>query len=207
MKYLALLVFSAFLSAAYASTKAVTDKGDVVILHDDGTWSLEDQKNVEKKEISTNKKKFKKDGDATFKVKSSKNNSEFWINPKKWAFKKGADGEPSEYTFQLIGEDLYAMAINEQIQMDVENLANGALQNARAVAPDTKIIMQEYRDVNGKKVLHMQMEGTVQSIKFIYFGYYASDEKGSTQYLAYTAKNLASKYESEIYTFLNGFSL
>ena len=53
----------------------------------------------------------------------------------------------------------------------------------------------------------MEMKGTIQGIKFMYFGYYHSDDTGSTQFVAYTGSNLTSKYKSEIYDFLNGFVL
>ena len=49
----------------------------------------------------------------------------------------------------------------------------------------------------------MQMDGTIQGIKFSYFGYYYSDKSGSTQLLVYTASNLADKYKIEIENFLN----
>ena len=51
------------------------------------------------------------------------------------------------------------------------------------------------------------MDGTIQGIKFSYFGYYYSDKSGSTQLLAYTASNLADKYKIEIENFLNGLSI
>ena len=51
----------------------------------------------------------------------------------------------------------------------------------------------------------MEMKGTLQGINFMYLGYYYSDDAGSTQFIAYTASSLVSKYKSEIYNFLNGF--
>ena len=51
----------------------------------------------------------------------------------------------------------------------------------------------------------MEMKGTLQGIKFMYLGYYYSDDSGSTQFLAYTGSSLVGKYKSEINDFLNGF--
>ncbi len=115
--------------------------------------------------------------------------------------------ESAEYTFELKNGDLYAMAISEEIEMDVEELAKTALENAKGVAPDTKVIKKEYRTVNGNKVIYMEMVGTIQSIKFKYLGYYFSNASGSTQYLTYTGTNLEAKYKTEINNFLNGFSV
>jgi hypothetical protein len=88
--------------------------------------------------------------------------------------------------------------------MPIESLADTALTNARSAAPDAKMIMQEYRIVNGKKVICMEFKGTIKSVNFTYHGYYYSNSSGSTQLLTYTATNAVAKYESEMNDFLNG---
>jgi hypothetical protein len=72
------------------------------------------------------------------------------------------------------------------------------------VAPDIQIAKEEFRFVNGTKVLMMQMRGTFQGIKVVYFGYYLSNAAGSTQFLTYTAANLFDEYASEMEELLNG---
>jgi hypothetical protein len=131
----------------------------------------------------------------------------FWIDTKKWSFKKVDSNDPGEYEFRLKGKDLYGLVITEKIQLDLKNLSIIALENAKGAAPDTKIAHQEYRIVNGNKVLYLEMEGTMQGVKFSYLGYYFSDSSGSTQYLAYTGSNLVNQYRTEIENFLNGFSI
>jgi hypothetical protein len=64
--------------------------------------------------------------------------------------------------------------------------------------------MQEYRVVNGKKLIYMQINGTIKGINFTYNGYYYSNPSGSTQLVAYTAASAVRKYKSEINDFLNG---
>ncbi len=96
------------------------------------------------------------------------------------------------------------MVIAEGIQVEREALINLAISNARNAAPDVKVIEKEYRTVNGKKIIYMKMQGTIQSIKFTYLGYYYSDKTGSTQLLTYTASNLVEKYKPEIFDLLNG---
>ncbi len=193
---------------SYASKKAVTEEGDVVILKNDGTWVYENGKAEEAIEVPLNPNVFTKPSASKFKIKSSKTDANFWINPKAWKFEKNKNGEePSEYTFTLKGEDLYAMAITERLQMKLPDLINQALSNAQDVAPDTKIITQEYRMVNGHKVMFLHMEGTIQSVKFGYLGYYHSNDSGVTQYLTYTGANLVNGYRDEIFDFLNGFTV
>lgn len=191
-------------ATGYAGQEATTDTGEKVILNSDGTWVYADKAPKTSKKIEMNKKKFEKPGDSTFLVKSTRNNAACWINSAKWAFKKAKADAAAEYQFQLKGKDLYAMVITEGIEMPLESLADTALANARSAAPDAKMIMQEYRIVNGKKVIYMQINGTIQGINFTYHGYYYTNSSGSTQLIAYTATNAVAKYKPEIDNFLNG---
>ena len=98
------------------------------------------------------------------------------------------------------------MAINEAIKVPLESLADLALTNAQDAASDAQIIKQEYRVVNGKKVMFMQINGTAQNIKFSYLGYYYSDDSGTSQFVVFTGQNLVNKYKEEILNLLNGFT-
>lgn len=96
------------------------------------------------------------------------------------------------------------MLISEKIQIPIETLKGIAYENAKNAAPDIKIIKEEYRTVNSIKVLMMQMSGTIQGIKFIYFGYYYSNTNGTIQFITYTSENLFKTYFDDIELFLNG---
>ncbi len=208
MKIFIVLLLCAFSFSVIASKKAVTEEGDVVILNDDGTWEYEDGNASDYIELAVNPNVFSKNEKSNFTLKSTKTSATFSINPKKWEFKKNkGDHDSAEYTFKLKGNDLYGMAISEQLEIEIEELTKIAFENAKGAAPDAKIVKKEYRIVNGHKVIYMEIVGTIQSIKFKYLGYYYSDSSGSTQYLAYTGINLENKYKEEINNFLNGFSL
>ena len=182
---------------SYADQKAITDTGEEIFIYSDGTWKYINNKNV-----------FNKPDDSSFLVKSKKNKSAFWINTKKWSFSKNkSHDEDKEYDFRLKGKDLYGMAITEEIEVPLEILPDIALSNAQeaeGAGADIKILKREYRTVNGKKVLYMEMGGTMGGIKFTYLGYYYSDTYGTTQFIVFTATNLVDKYKSEINRFLNG---
>ena len=204
MKILLVIILLFLAATSYASQKAITDTGEEVILNSDGTWEYSDNAQKATKIIETKKNKFERSRDASFLVKSMRNNSVYWINTDKWFFRKAEDNPEAEYEFHLKGKDLYAMAITEGIEMPLETLADIALINAQRAAPNAKIVRQEYRVVNGKKVLYMEISGTIKNIKFYYLGYYYSDASGSTQFVTYTSANLVDKYKSEITDFLNG---
>lgn len=198
-----LLLLSGF--SLKAQVKAVTETGEEVLLYKDGTWKYLNGDVKSETEIQLNSEKFKKNKDATFLVKSNKTKVGVWLNPKEWSFSKSNENEPSEYQFQKKGSDLYAMLIAEQIEIPLETLKTVAFSNAQDVAPDVKITKEEYRIVNDLKVLYLEMRGTIKGMKFIYNGYYYSDESGTIQLLTYTSQNLFDTYQDNIFDFLNGF--
>ena len=204
MKKLFVTILLLLAATSYASQKAITDTGEEVILNSDGTWEYSDKAQKATKIIETNKINFERPRSSSFLLKSIKNNSAYWINTDKWSFKKAKDNTSAEYTFKLKGKDLYGMAINEGMEIPLESLGNIAVSNARKVAPDAKSVKKEFRIVNGNKVLYMEINGTIQGLKFTYLGYYYSDASGVTQFVTYTATNLVDKYKSEINNFLNG---
>lgn len=205
MKYWTMAAAALLSATVVAGQRAVTDAGEVVVLNEDGTWEYESGKSAHDLTIiPENEKAISRSDAQSFLVKSQRNPSAIWLDPKKWAFEKAGESEAMEYKFRLKNADLYGLVITEQIETGLEQLAEIALKNARGVAPDAKVIMQEYRTVNGRKVLAMQLAGTMQGIKFVYYGYYYSDASGSTQLVTYTASNLLSKYKGEAEMFLSG---
>lgn len=191
-------------ATCYASQEAITDTGEKVILNSDGTWVYSNNAPKPATRIGTNKKKFEKPNDSNFLLKSTKNNSAFWINTVKWSFMKKQDDAEAEYQFQLKGKDLYGLAITEGIEISPKSLVDLALGNFQSAAPGAKMVMQEYRVVNGKKVIYMETNVTLKDVDFTYCGYYYSNSSGTTQLVAYTATKVVAKYRSEINDFLNG---
>ena len=71
MRFFVLLLLSLPLNYIYAQQRAITDRGEQVVLYNDGTWKfLEGEAQVEK-EIPTNSKRFVKEENASFLLKSS----------------------------------------------------------------------------------------------------------------------------------------
>lgn len=201
-KLLICITALAFGLQAHSQIIAITQEGDEVLLHNDGTWNYTDA--GDKTEITVNTKKFKKDNASTFQIKSSNVDFGFWINPKEWNFKKGISNDDAEFELTLKDEDLYAMIITEKIEVPIESLGEIALENAKLAAPDIRVVQQEFRNVNGLDVLFMQMDGTTQGIKFSYYSYYFSNESGTVQFVTYTSQNLLNTYREKCEQLLNG---
>ncbi len=193
------------LQPAYTQINAVTETGDEVILYRDGTWKyLRDDAAAGDYEIPVSDKAYVKDNKSTFLVRSQKLNIGVWIDPKRWSFSKGTEDVPYEYQLQLKGGDLYAMLIAEKVQIPIGVLKGIAVDNARSAAPDIRVTREEYRQVNGVQVLMMQMVGTIQGMRFVYYGYYYSNAGGTIQFLAYTSENLQEEYLEDMELLLSG---
>ncbi len=205
-KHLLLLVFIANMGFLSAQKKAVTETGEEVILYPDGTW-----KSLEVKESATTRLDtlvVSKPTTSTFLVKGEKMDYGVWINSKKWTFKKNTKPDrDEEYNFQMMGEDAYMMVIPEKIEIPLAQLKELAFKNAQSAAPDVTIVHEDMRKVNGVLVSCMQMDGTIQGIKFTYFCYYYSGKIGSIQVMTYTSKDLFPRYKKEMENLLNGFVL
>jgi hypothetical protein len=203
-KSILVLISLFFVNFIQAQQTAVTETGEQVILFKDGTWKYQNEEKQIETEIPTNSIAFKKEAESTFLLKSNKVNVGFWLNPKMWTFKKGNEKDAAEYKLQLKAGDLYGMIISEKVEIPLETLKSIALNNGRKAAPDLKITKEEYRIVNGLKVLLLQMNGTMEGIKFSYYGYYFSNTNGTVQFVTYTSTNLIASYLPKIEVLLNG---
>ena len=188
-----------------AQVRAITENGEEVVLFENGKWEyVESGEVVDEEEIPMNPIKFTRPTTSTFLLKSTKFNVGTYLDSKKWSIEKGKGDDAYEYQLTLNQGDLYAMMITEQVEIPLDALKEIALENARDVAPDVYVVKEEYRTVNGLKVLVLQMNGTLSGIKFSYYGYYFSSEKGTIQFIGYTSQNLLSKYQKTIEDLLNG---
>jgi hypothetical protein len=200
-----LLIYLLSINIVSAQQKAVTEIGEEVILYEDGTWKYLNEDYLKNSEIPTNPKSFKKGENSSFLLKSNNVNVGFWLNPKIWSFKKAIQNPDAEFELQLKNGSLYAMVITEKVEIPLETLKSIALENGKNEAPDLKIVKEEYRIVNGAKVLLLEMNGTLQGIKFSYYGYYFSSTNGTVQFITYTSQKLLEEYRSKCESLLNGF--
>jgi hypothetical protein len=207
MRQTFLVLFGLFLTLPlFAQQKAVTENGEEVLLYADGTWQYASEKiDSAALQIAVNPYQFVKGDKSTFLLKSNKVPVGIWLDPKKWNFKKSTNNEFAEYDISSKNGDLYGMLIPEKIEIPLERLREVALGNGKKVSSDLRVVQEEYRTVNGLKVLMIQMDGTVSGIKLSYFGYYFSSEKGTVQLIMYTSQNLFNDYKKACEEFLNGF--
>ncbi len=204
-KFFFLVVFSSISMFTQAQTKAVTETGDEVMLFPNGTWRyVEEVKNNDSIPLSS--VQYSKPSDANFLLKSKITNCGVWLNAKKWNFEKST--EPAEYSFSLKENSSFgAMIITEQTGMEINSLRKFALENIQRVASKFNITKEEYRYVNGLKILMLQCEATVQGIDLTYFIYYYTDASSTIQFMGFSPKALHAKYKAAGEELLNGLVL
>ncbi|MBK7212313.1 MAG: hypothetical protein IPH88_03230 [Bacteroidales bacterium] len=196
------IILLGFLSLK-AQIRGVTEFGESIMLYDDGTWEYISD-SIETAEIPVNATPYFKSKASTFLYKSEKLNIGLYSDPAKWVLEEKNDADVAEFTFRMKNEDLYAMIINEKLDVSLENMREIALMNGRTVAPDLVLEAQEMRTVNGMQVLMLQMTGTIQGMKFKYYNYYYTSPEGATQFLTYCSENMFPTYKNDMEVLLNG---
>jgi hypothetical protein len=197
---LLVLIAAAFLFAgsvfAQESTTATTADGRKVQLNEDGTWKL--IKGAGAGGL------FKKPAESKTFVKAPKGNFGVWINEEKWTQKAAKEEGSNKITFTHKSGDAYAMLIGERVQLGFDALKKAAVENAKGVAPDIKIVSDERRTVNGKQLMCLKLTGTIQTIPFVYYGYYYGGTEGTLQAICYTSANVFDEFKPDFDDFLNG---
>ncbi|MBW3539190.1 MAG: hypothetical protein KY476_02875 [Planctomycetes bacterium] len=173
--------------------RAKTEDGKDAILEADGTWS----------DVG----KYTKDKNATLAYTGKRGTFAMYLVPDTWKKLDEVDNEDAEVEFDHKDGDVYAMIIAERIMVPLNTLKKIAFDNIRALDESAKIAFEEKRTVNGKNVLCLTIEATVEGIPFTYHNYYYSGDEGSFQVMTFTGRNLFKEYKPEMEAFLNGFEI
>lgn len=201
--FIILFLFSLASSSLYSQDiQATTSDGKAVLLKPNGTWVFaNDSTSLIPKSTAV----YSRSSAATnvFKTKSEK--IVFYYGPDKWS--QGNSDDPAKTTFNHKDGELFGSVIYERPQMSLDLLMQAAISNARKVSPSAEITSREYRVVNGKEMLCLQMSLKVQGTDFIFLGYYCSSAAGSIQVVTYTFANLFDNYQAEATAFMDGITI
>jgi hypothetical protein len=188
--------------------RARTQDGRTVILHADGTWKFYDDGTAQDPGAPDDSK-VKAPSRATKKVSDPKGLVDLWYAPDKWTAYPRPEKLSPDASFALIHKtkDAYALGIIERISMPLKTLKRIAVDNARNVAPDAEVVLEEEREINGNDAAIMGITGTIDGIPFRYHNFYWTGEKGSVQVITYTSQNLFEEYIDDLNDLLNGIEL
>jgi hypothetical protein len=192
------------------SLRAKTQDGRTVILHADGSWTfLKKEAPVPVAPDAPKDNRVNAPKRASKKVSDPRGLVELWYAPGKWTAYPKPERLSPDASFALIHKtkDAYALGIIERISMPLETLKKIAVDNAKNVAPDAEVVLDEERQINGSTASIMGITGTIDGIPFRYHSFYWTGEKGSVQVITYTSQNLFAEYHDDFNDLLSGIVL
>jgi len=139
---------------------------------------------------------------ATKQMKAPFGDFAIWYDPAKWQVKKSDSA--GELRFESANGEGYAKVFTEEKGVPTELLTKVALTNARQADPNAKLTAQEYRKVNGREVLMLQMEATIHEDPVHFYGYYYGGFSGTIQVVTMTRQSDFAKNVADLTDFLNG---
>jgi hypothetical protein len=153
---------------------------------------------------------YQKPASATKKITSYiAGNIDIYIDPKKWEFRRA--GDTIEYKIYRAGtERNYGILISEPAPTTFGTMRDAALKNAQKAAGDLKVVKEEFRKVNGHKVLFLEFTGFISGINFTYLNYYYTSDFGTVQFMTYGVTGMLEKDKQEkedMQDLLNGLSV
>ena len=175
--------------------RARTADGKDVVLRADGTWAY--------------LREYKKDKGATEVWTGKRGTYAVSLRPEVWRKQDKQRSDPPErdFTFAHKDGDIGAVVNHERLETSAAGLKKMVTENMRAIDKDAKVVLDETRTVNGKEVLCLAFDVTIDGTKFTFFGYYHTGGEGTTQLVTWTGQKLFKELRPEMEAFLNGFEL
>ena len=184
--------------------RATTEDGRAVVLQSDGTWTFfRPSSNTSGLQDLVS---YQKPALANTAFQTVVEPFAVMYNPADWSLQEST-GNVTRRQFMHRSGGLYGIVIAEKIPLTTEGIKDIAIANARKAAPDTQVLMEERRIVNGQELIAMKMAGTIQNVKFMYYGNYYGDDNGEIQVLCFTAISVFANYEKDCLDFINGLTI
>lgn len=220
-KQLILLITLCFLSYSnVAQETAITISGDTVYLFDNGMWSYENEEPTPIETSESDAFKHYEIQDSTNQIYTNPSTNKKSIDKKKEAFVLTYDksiwkrvpvaniNEAANYTFMSKAEDMFAMIIYEEVEVGLDNIVDIAMQTIKNnLKQEAEILASDYVIVNGKKMIHLTYGVESSGINLIFDSFYYSGLEGTSQYSAWTYRNVHSKKQKEILKLLAGLTI
>lgn len=190
---------------AEAQMLAVTSEGDSVLLYSDGTWAFLDTSELIEEVIPVNPELYVKSEKSKDSYTGISKTFSVYFNEKVWERTKPERlNELAELAFKMTLSDAYGILIYERMEATSETLTEVAVLQARKVVDALDIVSKEYRTVNGKQMIALQMTGIVKGLKIQYLNYYYSGPEGSIQFLTFTTDDEIDRVKPQMEELLNG---
>ena len=156
---------------------------------------------VETDEISTNSQIFNKNSNADFYIRLKKANVGVWVDTSKWEIDKADTHLTFKYKTSYSTElHLYYFTTK---RTDIEN-CNLQIEIWENVFKNFNLISKEYREVNGTKIIFLDIEGRYGTTPETMIGYHKAVGNGTITFRCVIATQNISAFENDIIELLNG---
>jgi hypothetical protein len=215
------IVIALSASANRASSQIKAEDGQPVVLRSDGTWTYQQQRSIERtlvlhpngtwsyepprQTLQDAIASFTKPGTATTLIEGATVPYGIWIDDQTWQSTATESDDVIERRFTHVSGEAWGAVIAEPTPLTEEFVKDFVSASARKHMPDADIVAQEKRQVNGKNVSFLNIEGTYNTMPLSYMTYYYVGDAGTIQVYAWTFKQLMPKHEQAMLDFLNGF--
>ncbi len=148
----------------------------------------------------------KRNPNAKMEKKTSFGDFSIWVDTSKWKESPLKD-EPTVLQFESRGGDAYAKILTEKAPIPKASLRQIAIDNIRKQDLNAKVILEEERMVNGRRVAVLQMDAVVNNLPIIYYGYYYGGTSGAIQIVCFTLKSSFAENLDRFTELLNGLEV
>ncbi len=156
-------------------------------------------------QISTSRDQYRKSSTTDLLIKSKKGvKIGLWIDSSIWKLMDRFFNKDFEFTFTAKKGEIYAAFAAETSQMPLELLKTQTHLANLDLDPKAQILEEEYRWVNGLKVLFVKRQVTIKSITFIFMDYYFSSKQGTVKVVTFSSKTLMEKHQLFCEKMMNG---
>lgn len=199
-------LFSIFLILPVSSKEdsfklAVTEDGKTVKLYENGKWEFTTVKNKGNEQVrgSYNKDSYIKN---FYSSKSGKFN--IYYDKELWAVMPRPVTPGAEFSLTHNKSSAYAVTFFSDKSLPLAGLKKLILANARKTSPGAQIIRTDYRIVNGKKFMFIELLADVYGVVLKYYYYIHSGSDFSIQFVIFSSADSFSKNDKEYMDLLNG---
>lgn len=188
-----------------------TADGKDVLLNSDGTWKYATNESssatkTPAPQAPKDAKSFSKISTATEVLHSKKVPMDLFYDPAVWELSEKEVNPVAEFTLVLKDRTADALFIADDIGLPVDNIKTIILDSMKKSDPEVKLVREEDRIVNGLPVKYIELQATVQGIKFHYLYYVYTTNDVTVQLVAFTYEKHIDKVRSDLENLLNGLT-
>jgi tetratricopeptide (TPR) repeat protein len=138
-------------------------------------------------------------------VKAPFGNFSIWIDSAKW--KQTHSSKSGQLTFSNIDGISQAVLMSEKIGAPLAALKDAVMSNFQKASPDVKVISEQHVKLNGKELLMMELDASINQMPYRSLGYFFGGKSGTVQLIVMTFKDVYNENLPQLRDFANGLQV